>query len=179
MTPDRNQDLASIRQFVKAVETTQWRRDADAFLALFRPDAVWTNPLGRRLTGREEIAAFTRLGLAATPGDVFATYEVEHVQFLSENVAAVNVRSRPVHADGTPIFGASHGAKLYVLVRKGSGWKFAVGHNILIIDEAIEQQRKELEQSESDGARNAPNRLDIRQVKFECPTPPSRGNCIS
>jgi uncharacterized protein (TIGR02246 family) len=149
MTLDRDQDLASIREFVKAVETTQWHRDADAFLALFRTDAVWTNPLGRRLTGRGEIAAFTRKGLAATPGDVFATYEVEHVQFLSEDVAAVNVRSRPVQADGTPIVGASDGAKLYVLVREGGGWKFAVGHNTLIVDEAIEQQRKELEQAET------------------------------
>ena len=127
----------------------QWHRDADAFLGLFRPDAVWTNPLGRRLTGLEEIAAFTRRGLAATPGDVFTTYEVEHVQLLSEDVAAVNVRSRPVHADGTPIIGARHGAKLYVLAREGSGWKFAAGHNILIIEEAIEQQRKELQQIES------------------------------
>jgi uncharacterized protein (TIGR02246 family) len=149
MIPDRSQDLASIRQFVKAVETTQWHRDADAFLALFRPDAVWTNPLGRRLTGHKEIAAFTRQGLAVTPDDVFATYEVEHVQFLSEDVAAVNVRSRPVQADGTPIVGASDGAKLYVLVRENGSWKFAVGHNILIKDEAIEQQRKELEQAET------------------------------
>jgi uncharacterized protein (TIGR02246 family) len=145
MSTDRTADLAAIAQFVKAVETTQWHRDADGFLALFRPDAVWTNPLGRRLTGRDEIAAFTRAGLAATPADVFATYQVEHVQFLGDDVAAVNVRARPVRADLSPIPGESDGAKLYVLVRDGGRWKFAAGHNILVKDAAIEAQRRELE----------------------------------
>lgn len=149
MTADRTRDRASITQFVKAVETTQWRRDAEAFLALFRPDAVWTNPLGRRLMGIEEIAAFTRQGLAATPRDVFATYEIEHIQFLSTDVAAVNVRSRPVRADRSPLVEGSDGAKLYVLVREEDGWKFAVGHNILVVNQAIEEQRRELEQAET------------------------------
>lgn len=144
---DRSADLAAIAQFVRTVETTQWNRDADAFLALFRPDAVWTNPVGRRLTGLEEIAAFTRLGLAATPADVFATYEVEHVQFLGDDVAAVNVRSRPVRADRSPVVGENDGAKLYVLVRDRGGWKFAVGHNTLVKSEAIAQQRRELEKA--------------------------------
>jgi uncharacterized protein (TIGR02246 family) len=141
----RAEDLAAILRFVKAVETAQWQRDAEAFLGMFRPDAVWTNPLGRRLTGLDEIAPFTRQGLAATPADAFQSYEVEHVQFLGDDVAAVNVRARPVHADGSPIVGESDGAKLYVLVREAGGWKFAVGHNILIKDDAIAQQRRELE----------------------------------
>ena len=141
----RAEDTAAIQHFVKAVETSQWNRDAEAFLELFRPDAVWTNPLGRRLTGLDEIAAFTRRGLAATPAGVFAIYEVEHVQFLGDDVAAVNVRARPVYADRSPIAGESDGAKLYVLVRGRDGWKFAAGHNILIKDDAIAQQRRELE----------------------------------
>ena len=32
MTVDRSADLATIAQFVKAVETSQWQRDAEAFL---------------------------------------------------------------------------------------------------------------------------------------------------
>lgn len=144
---DRHADLAAIAKFVATVETTQWNRDADAFLALFRPDAVWTNPFGRRLTGLDEIAAFTRAGLAAAPAQAFATYEVEHVQFPAEDVAVVNVRSRPVHADRSPIAGEADGAKLYVLVRDGRGWKFAAAHNILVKAEAIEQQRRELEKA--------------------------------
>ena len=145
MTPDPSADLASIRRFVQVVENTQWQRNADAFLALFAPDAVWTNPMGRRLTGLEEIARFTRQGLAIAPSDVFATYEVEHVSFLGDDVAVVNVRSRAVTADRTPIPGEPDGAKLYVLVRHKKDWLLAAGHNTFVMEIAIEAQTRELE----------------------------------
>jgi uncharacterized protein (TIGR02246 family) len=145
MSIDRTADLASIRRFVQVVENAQWQRNADAFLALFTRDAVWTNPVGRRLTGFDEIAAFTRQGLASAPRDVFATYEVEHVQFLAPDVAAVNVRSRAVRADRSIIAGEPDGAKLYVLVREKGEWWLAVGHNTFVLEVAIERQRQELE----------------------------------
>jgi hypothetical protein len=84
-------------------------------------------------------------GAGGDSGHVLATCKVEHVQLLSEDVAAANIRSRPVHADGAPIVGAN----LYVLVQAGSGWKFAVGHTILIADEAIEQQWRERQQAKT------------------------------
>ena len=144
MTPDRSVDLASIRRFVQVVENTQWQRNADAFLALFAPDAVWTNPIGRRLTGLDQIADFTRKGLALSPADVFATYEVEHVTFPGEDVAVVNVRSRAVTADRIPIPGEPDGAKLYVLVRNKKDWLLAAGHNTFVMEIAIAQHKREL-----------------------------------
>lgn len=137
MTIDRPADLASIRRFVQVVENVQWQRNADAFLALFAREPVWTNPVGRRLTGFDEIAAFTRQGLAASPHDVFATYAVEHVQFLADDVAAVHVRSRAVRADRTPIAGEPDGAKLYVLIRERGEWWLAVGHNTFAMELSI------------------------------------------
>ena len=145
MSQQKSEDLAAIRRFVQVVENTQWQRNADAFLALFAPDAVWTNPVGRRLTGLDEIARFTRQGLAASPPDVFATYEVEHVTFLGADVAVVNVRSRAVTADRMPIPGEPDGAKLYVLVRSKKDWLLAAGHNTFVMEIAIEQQKRELE----------------------------------
>lgn len=145
MNKDRVSDLAAIRRFVQVVENAQWQRNADAFLALFAPDAVWTNPVGRRLTGIEEISDFTRKGLSMSHMDVFATYEVEHVTFLGDDAAAVNVRSRAVRADRSPIPGEPDGAKLYVLVRHNKDWLLAAGHNTLVMEIAIEAQRKELE----------------------------------
>jgi uncharacterized protein (TIGR02246 family) len=145
MTPDRSDDLASIRRFVQVVENTQWQRNADGFLALFAPDAVWTNPVGRRLTGLDEISHFTRQGLAIAPPDVFATYEVEHVTFPGDDVAVVNVRSRAVTADRNPIPGEPDGAKLYVLVRRNKDWLLAAGHNTFVMEIAIERQKRELE----------------------------------
>lgn len=149
MTKDRATDLAAIRRFVQVVENAQWQRNADAFLALFAPDAVWTNPVGRRLTGLEEIARFTRQGLAASPPDVFATYSVEHVTFLGDDAAAVNVRSRAVRADRSPIAGEPDGAKLYVLVRHKKDWLLAAGHNTFVMEIAIEAQRRELESADA------------------------------
>ena len=144
MTQDRSADVAAIHRFVQVVENTQWQRNADAFLALFAPDAVWTNPVGRRLTGLAEIAPFTRQGLAASPPDMFATYEVEHVNFLGPDVAVVNVRSRAVTADRTPIPGEPDGAKLYVLVRHKKDWLLAAGHNTFVMEIAIAAQKREL-----------------------------------
>ncbi|HZY68612.1 MAG TPA: SgcJ/EcaC family oxidoreductase [Devosia sp.] len=134
MSNERAHDLAAIHRFVQVVENTQWQRNADAFLALFAPDAVWTNPVGRRLTGLEEISRFTRQGLAHTAPDVFATYEVEHVTFLGPDAAAVNVRSRAVRVDRTPIAGEPDGAKLYVLVRHNKDWLLAAGHNTFVLE---------------------------------------------
>ena len=138
MTPDRSADLAAIHRFVQVVENTQWQRNADAFLALFTPDAVWTNPIGRRLVGLDEIAPFTRQGLAAVPPDVFATYRVDHVMFPTEDVAVVNVRSRAVRADRSPIPGEPDGAKLYVLVRHRKDWLLAAGHNTFVMKIAVD-----------------------------------------
>ena len=76
---------------------------------------------------------------------MFATYEVEHVNFLGNDVAVVNVRSRAVHADRTPIPGEPDGAKLYVLVRHKKDWLLAAGHNTFVMEIAIEQQKRELE----------------------------------
>ena len=122
-----------------------WNRDADAFLSLFRADAVWTNPFGRRLTGLDEIAAFTRQSLAATPSDGFVTYELEHLQFLGDNVAVGNVRTRAVTANRVLIPGESDGVKLYVLVHEASGWKLAAAHNALVNEASIAAQRVALE----------------------------------
>ncbi len=146
MSPiDRTADLAAIRRFVQVVENVQWQRNADAFIALFTPDAVWTNPVGRRLTGLDEIAHFTRQGLAAAPSEMFATYEVEHVTWLGDDAVAVNVRSRAVRADRTPIAGEPDGAKLYVLVRRKGEWWLAAGHNTFVMELDVEPQTRELE----------------------------------
>lgn len=141
---DMDQKTATVHRFVQEVERAMWTRDVDAFLALFRPDAVWTNPFGRRLTGMGEIAPFTAQGVASTPADIFVTYQIEHIQFLGDSVAVVNVRTRSVTADRTPIPGEADGAKLYVLVLEEDAWKFAAAHNILVNQAAIEAQRKAL-----------------------------------
>lgn len=129
MSADRADDLAAIHHFVEAVEASQRNRSPDDFIALFSHDAVWVTGGGIRLTGRDEIDAFTRRVLTPELGDVHATYKVEHVLFVAADVAAVNVRATPVHGDGSRIEGELEGSKLYVLRRGAEGWKFASSHN--------------------------------------------------
>lgn len=129
MNAQRTADIETIHTFVAAVEASQRNRSPDDFIALFLPDAVWVTGGGIRLTGRDEIEAFTRRVLTPALGDVHATYKVEHVLFVSDDVAAVNVRATPVHADGSRIEGELEGTKLYVLKRDADGWRFASSHN--------------------------------------------------
>ncbi|MFG2340771.1 SgcJ/EcaC family oxidoreductase [Streptomyces yangpuensis] len=49
-------DIKAIEEVVATVERTQRAKDAEGFLALFHPDALWTTGHGKVLIGFEEIA---------------------------------------------------------------------------------------------------------------------------
>ena len=69
-------DVDAIVALVAGVEHSQQNALPDAFMDAFRRDAIWTTAHGKRLTGFEEISAFTREVL---PGSieqpVTASYE--------------------------------------------------------------------------------------------------------
>lgn len=143
MIDDR--DLADINKLIAVVERAQNERSADDFLALFRPDAVWVTAFGRRFESKDEIAAFTRKVLTPDLGDQYARYDIAHITMLSPNVAAVNVRQRPLHKDGTPIEGDLEGAPLYVLVKENGRWMIGAGQNTKVQTAAIDTQQKEID----------------------------------
>ncbi len=128
-----------IRQLIADVE-----RSPEDFLQHFMPDAVWVTAFGRRLTGRDEIATFTRKVLTPALGNQYARYEAEHISFLRPDVAAVNVRQRPVLDDGSPIPGEAEGSPLYILVKEGEHWMIAVGQNTKVQTEAIMAQQNQI-----------------------------------
>jgi uncharacterized protein (TIGR02246 family) len=138
-------DLALINKLISEVERSQNERSADDFLALFRPDAVWVTAFGRRFTSKAEIADFTRKVLTPDLGDQYARYDVAHVTMLSPEVAAVNVRQRPVHKDGTPIAGELEGSPLYMLVKEGGRWMIGAGQNTKVQTAAIDTQQGEID----------------------------------
>ncbi|MFJ2893258.1 SgcJ/EcaC family oxidoreductase [Streptomyces sp. NPDC087218] len=118
-------DIEAIERIVAAVELTQRAKDADGFLALFHPDALWTTAHGKVLVGLDEIAAFTRAVLPAADWDGEVTYEVVHTRFLRPDVAAVKIR-QVYHAPE----GDSEGSPLYVMTRRDDGhWLLHVGQN--------------------------------------------------
>lgn len=69
----RATETEAIRQVVAALEHSQQNELPDEFVALFRRDAIWTTAHGRRLTGREEISAFTQQVLPGAMKDATAT----------------------------------------------------------------------------------------------------------
>lgn len=133
-----------IRQLIADVERAQNERSPEDFLQHFTADAVWVTAFGRRLTGRDEISAFTRKVLTPALGNQYARYEAEHIAFLRPDVAAVNVRQRPVLDDGSPIPGEAEGSPLYILVKEGERWMIAVGQNTKIQAEAIVRQEHQI-----------------------------------
>ncbi|GAQ59841.1 SgcJ/EcaC family oxidoreductase [Streptomyces scabiei] len=109
-------DIKAIEEVVATVERTQRARDAEGFLALFHPDALWTTAHGKVLIGLPAIAEFTRAVLPGAVGNGEVTYEVAHTRFLRPDVAAVKVRQVYRSAEGD-----TEGAPLYVMSRRADG----------------------------------------------------------
>lgn len=126
-------DIAEIEKLVATVQHAQQNELPEEFIGLFREDAIWTTAHGKRLTGRDEIAAFTRQVLPGAMKDGTATYEVAHVVFIRPDVAAVKIRQRPVKPDGTPITDQNEGSPLYVLSKEDGEWKIAAGQNTVVL----------------------------------------------
>lgn len=118
-------DIEAIRQVVATVQRTQRAKDAEGFLALFHPDALWTTAHGKVLLGFDAIADFTRAVLPDATWDGDVTYEAVHVQFLRPDVAAVKVRQVYHSAEGD-----TEGAPLYIMTRQDDGaWLLHAGQN--------------------------------------------------
>ncbi|GHE98463.1 hypothetical protein GCM10014715_63310 [Streptomyces spiralis] len=109
-------DIKAIEQVVATVERAQRAKDAEQFLALFHPDAVWTTAHGKVLIGFDAIAEFTRAVLPNASWDGEVTYEAVHTQFLRPDVAAVKVRQIYHSAEGD-----TEGAPLYVMTKQADG----------------------------------------------------------
>ncbi|GAA4915215.1 SgcJ/EcaC family oxidoreductase [Streptomyces coeruleoprunus] len=109
-------DIKAVEQVVATVERTQRAKDAEGFLALFHPDALWTTGHGKVLIGFDAIAEFTRAVLPTASWDGEVTYEVVHTQFLRPDVAAVKVRQLYRSAEGD-----TEGAPLYVMTKRDDG----------------------------------------------------------
>ncbi|MCY9783768.1 SgcJ/EcaC family oxidoreductase [Nocardiopsis sp. EMB25] len=130
-TPDRTHEteIEAIRRVVAEVERAQRDERPDAFAALFRQDAIWTTAHGRRLFGREEISDFTHKVLPGAMGDLVPVYEVDHVQFIRPDVAAVKVRQRYLTRDGAPARDQPEGTPLYVMSKEDGRWLLTACQN--------------------------------------------------
>ncbi len=125
-------DKLLIEEKVAELQRVQQREDVDGFISLFTPEAVWVTAHGKRLTGRDEIHAFTRKVLPGAMKDSTARYEVVHVSFVRPDVAVVNVLQQPITHDGEPLEGQLEGSPVYVMAKEGGRWRIAAGQNTQI-----------------------------------------------
>ncbi|WP_435799456.1 SgcJ/EcaC family oxidoreductase [Streptomyces parvus] len=111
--PAPQEDVDAIVAFVAGVQHAQQNTLTDAFLSVFREDAIWTTAHGKRLTGLPEISAFTRKVLPPqADSPVTATYTVDLILFIRPDVAAVKIRQRPVsRAEGAYLDEIFHGQR--------------------------------------------------------------------
>ncbi|MFI0925064.1 SgcJ/EcaC family oxidoreductase [Streptomyces sp. NPDC021012] len=132
--PETDAEVAAIHRLVAEVEHAQQNELVDRFLSVFRrEDPVWTTGHGKRLSGFEEIEAFTRKVLPGAMAESTAVYDVERVLFLRPDVAAVNVRQQPVAHDGTRIPDQPEGRPFYVLVKEDGAWRVGAAQNTVAV----------------------------------------------
>ena len=129
----READLEAIHEVVSTVQHTTQHELVDDFLALFRPDAIWTTGGGKRLLGRDEIAAFTREVLPGGMKGLTMTMEVVHVLFVRADVAAVKVRQIYTSSDGRPNEAEGEFSPLFVMAKEDGRWRLVACQNTPVV----------------------------------------------
>lgn len=123
------EDTQTLVERVAELERTQQQEDVQGFLNLFDPLAVWVTGGGKRLIGLDVISDFTRSVLPGAMSDGSVKYEVEHVLFISPDVALTGVRQQYVDREDNPI---SAGLPSYVWRRTDGGWRIITGQNTTV-----------------------------------------------
>lgn len=121
--------VEAVEAVVAELERAQQQEDVEAFVGLFRHDAVWTTAGGKRLVGRDAIASFTAEVLPGAMRESTARYDPEHVVLVRPDVAVVQVRQRPITHEGDPLPDAPEGRPTYVLAKDGERWLLVAGQN--------------------------------------------------
>lgn len=127
----RTADIAEITRVVATLEHAQRNELPEEFIGLFREDAIWTTAHGRRLTGRDEIAAFTRKVLPGAMAETTVRYDVVDVTFLRPDVAAVRAQAQYYLPAGEPT--GNPNSPLYVMTRERDGWLLVACQNTEIL----------------------------------------------
>ncbi|UGT45290.1 SgcJ/EcaC family oxidoreductase [Nocardia yamanashiensis] len=130
-TAAQSAEIEAIHAIVAAVDAAQRAEDADAFLALFHPEAIWTTGGGKFLNGLPEISAFTRQVMPGATKDGYATYTPYFVRFIRDDVAVAKVRQQYFNHDGEL---QSEGSPLYGLTKEDGRWLLTFCQNTPVVD---------------------------------------------
>ncbi|TDD21547.1 SgcJ/EcaC family oxidoreductase [Kribbella turkmenica] len=137
-------DVDAILALVDAVQDAQSREDVDAFVGLFRKDALWVTGHGKRLYGLDTIAEFTARVLPGATKDSYAAYVPDHLLFVRPDIAVVNVNQTYVRRDESAVEPpVEHGSPVYLLAKDDKevprsarplrGWQIAAAQNTVVV----------------------------------------------
>ena len=127
-----NSSAAAVEELVARVaelERVQRSEDVEGFLALFDDDAVWVSAGGVRLIGRDTIAAFTRKVLPGAFSDGSVRYDVDHIRFVTPDIALTGVNQEYLTAEGEVLVPRQEGRPSYLWQRKSGQWLIVGGQN--------------------------------------------------
>lgn len=127
---DPASEIAAIEHLIATLEHAQRNELVEDFIGLFREDAVWTTAHGHRLTGRDQIAEFTRKVLPGAMTDTTVSYRLVDVTWLRPDVAAVRAESQYATLAGDPTDAFT---PLYVMTKESGIWKLAACQNTGIV----------------------------------------------
>ena len=140
----READIKEIEHVVATVQHATQNEHVEEFVDLFRADAIWTTGGGKRLFGRDEIAAFTQQVLPGGMKGLTITMEVTHVLFIRPDVAAVKVRqiytpNQQAQAEalgfaGQPNESEGEGTPLFVMAKEDDRWRLVACQNTGVSD---------------------------------------------
>ncbi|MEU8227259.1 SgcJ/EcaC family oxidoreductase [Kribbella sp. NPDC048915] len=131
----RDVEVAAIMAVVKTVEHATNNESPDEFLSVFRDDAMWTTGGGRRFFGVEAIGAFTRQVLPGGMAGMTLEFELEHIVFIREDVAAIKLRQIYRGADGVDV-----GTPLWVLAKEDGRWLLTAAQNMGAPDDEVDAE---------------------------------------
>lgn len=84
---------------------------------------------GARLIGKATIAAFTREVLPGAFADGSVRYDVEHIRFITDDVALTGVNQEYLTADGDSLSPPRKGKPSYLWHRQDGRWLTVSGQN--------------------------------------------------
>ncbi len=131
-TDSPSADVDELVALVAELQRTQREEDVEGFLALFDDDAVWVTGGGRRLIGRDVISAFTRQVLPGFSARGSARYVVDHIRFLTPDIALTGVNQEALTVDGASLSPRQEGRPSYLWLRNDGRWSIAVGQNTVV-----------------------------------------------
>jgi uncharacterized protein (TIGR02246 family) len=122
-------DVTALVDRVAKLERAQLSEDVDGFMDLFDADAVWVSGAGVRLIGRTTIAEFTARALPGAFVDGSVRYEVEHIRFITPDVALTSVNQEYLDAEGRSLSPRQEGRPSYIWQRRDRIWLIVSGQN--------------------------------------------------